>query len=147
MNGFDVFHEFFDGDDPQDQYEDSETAEEDDSGNISWDDDDTCYDDGDFMSSDDDLTDCDGDMISDDDDMTSDDDMISDDDESDSDDGLFLSESAVSDLLLKTFGIERPPGGFSSHSITFSGRKICATRHGCKGATNCDYAYGAPIGQ
>ena len=29
-----------------------------------------------------------------------------------------------------------------SGSIVFLGRrKLCATRHGCQGATSCDYAY------
>lgn len=34
-----------------------------------------------------------------------------------------------------------------SDEDTFKGYKICATRHGCTGATNCDYSYGAPIGR
>lgn len=29
----------------------------------------------------------------------------------------------------------------------FKAYKVCATRHGCTGATNCDYSLGAPIGR
>lgn len=31
-------------------------------------------------------------------------------------------------------------------NIEFSEVKICATRHGCSGATNCDYSMGSPVG-
>ena len=34
-----------------------------------------------------------------------------------------------------------------AEDISFTGRKICATRHGCTGTTNCDSSYGAPIGR
>lgn len=27
-------------------------------------------------------------------------------------------------------------------TVAHRGYKVCATRHGCSGATNCDYSYG-----
>ena len=80
----------------------------------------------------------------------SDDDNISDgtsDDEDFDNNILSVSEEAINDLLARASGVERPEGGFASHIVSFAGAKICATRHGCKGATNCDYAYGAPAGR
>lgn len=53
-------------------------------------------------------------------------------------DNLDVSNDDVEDLQNKAEGIER-----SEHrgEISF-GRKMCPTRHGCQGATDCDYSYG-----
>lgn len=70
-----------------------------------------------------------------------------DDGEDNDDDGLSVSDRAINDLLTRTAGIEQTAKATRTQGIHFAGSKICATRHGCKGATNCDYAYGAPIGR
>ena len=44
-------------------------------------------------------------------------------------------ESEVEDLQKKVEGIERKP---ISRNLSF-GSKVCPTRHGCQGATDCDY--------
>ena len=54
------------------------------------------------------------------------------------DDHLSVSEEDLSSLEEKSDGLERSE---SSSQITF-GRKMCPSRHGCQGATDCDYAYG-----
>lgn len=59
-------------------------------------------------------------------------------------DDLDVSSDDINSLKERTEGIERNE---SKTDDTFKGIKICATRHGCTGATNCDYSYGAPIGR
>lgn len=60
------------------------------------------------------------------------------------DDSLNVSSTDLNDLQEKSSGIERNEGEMDN---TLKGIKICATRHGCTGATNCDYSYGAPVGR
>ncbi len=115
---------------------DDDDLEDDDLDDDDLDDDDLDDDDLDDDDLDDDL-DGDGDL----------DDIIDDHDFDSTDDELAVSEKAINDMLAKATGVERPEGGFSSHIVSFAGARICATRHGCKGATNCDYAYGAPDGR
>lgn len=52
-------------------------------------------------------------------------------------DDLNIPDDDIDGLKEKADGVERSDG----EEISFKG-KICATRHGCQGATNCDYAYG-----
>lgn len=52
---------------------------------------------------------------------------------------LQVSEEEIRNLEARVEGMER-----SAHSPMPSyGRKMCPTRHGCQGATDCDYAYGS----
>lgn len=52
--------------------------------------------------------------------------------------GLDVSEDELSALEEKAEGIDR-----SEHNGEISfGMKMCPTRHGCQGATDCDYTYG-----
>lgn len=54
---------------------------------------------------------------------------------------LSFIEVSVTDILEiqnKAKGIERCE---INNEITH-GRKLCATRHGCQGATDCNYSYG-----
>ena len=171
MGNLEIFRDFLGGDSFSAEYmrDALGVLQEDDTGEICGDepdglelndpdDDDLEDDDLDDDLEDDDLDDddledddLDGDDI-DDDDLEDDgdlDDIIDDHDfDSDStDDELAVSEKAINDMLAKATGVERPEGGFSSHIVSFAGARICATRHGCKGATNCDYAYGAPDGR
>ncbi|MBP3471483.1 MAG: hypothetical protein J6K41_04515 [Paraprevotella sp.] len=60
------------------------------------------------------------------------------------DDNLGVSSDDVNELKERADGIERKDNEMDN---TIKGIKICATRHGCTGATNCDYGYGAPIGR
>ena len=55
------------------------------------------------------------------------------------DDGLDVSEDELSTLERKASDLDRSEAD-KSH-ISF-GRKMCPTRHGCQGATDCDYSYG-----
>lgn len=60
------------------------------------------------------------------------------------DDELSISSQDIDHLKEKAHGIERSK---DRNEISFKGIKICATRHGCTGATNCDYDLGAPVGR
>ena len=60
------------------------------------------------------------------------------------DDELSISSHDINYLKEKAEGIERSEFG---NETSFKGIKICATRHGCTGATNCNYSLGAPIGR
>ncbi len=53
------------------------------------------------------------------------------------DDHLGVSDSDVSSLQNRANGIERTK---NRHNQPFLG-KMCPTRHGCTGATNCNYDY------
>jgi len=55
------------------------------------------------------------------------------------DDGLTVSEDDLNSLEDKASQIERSDSDKSQISF---GRKMCPTRHGCQGATDCDYSYG-----
>lgn len=59
------------------------------------------------------------------------------------DDNLNTSSDDINHLKERAEGVERK----EKVDVTFKGIKICATRHGCTGATNCDYELGAPIGR
>lgn len=57
-------------------------------------------------------------------------------------DSVFISEgltmrNAIEELVCKAENIERVK---STTEIPF-GKKMCPTRHGCTGATNCNYEY------
>lgn len=59
-------------------------------------------------------------------------------------DGLSVTNDEMDNLLNKAIGVERAE---RKNDVSFKGVKICASRHGCSGATNCDHAYGAPVGR
>lgn len=50
---------------------------------------------------------------------------------------LDVSAKEIANLQEKVKNLART---HKSHMPDF-GRKMCPTRHGCKGATNCDYSY------
>ena len=52
-------------------------------------------------------------------------------------DGLDVSDHDLDSLQNQANGIEHSNNG---HNVSFMG-KMCPTRHGCTGATNCNYAY------
>jgi hypothetical protein len=60
------------------------------------------------------------------------------------DDNLDVSSEDIDKLEEKANGLSRK-GNEANDTIKCI--KICATRHGCTGATNCDYSLGAPIGR
>jgi len=51
---------------------------------------------------------------------------------------LAISASEITLLEKKAQGIKRA----KSVNVPPQGRKLCATRHGCQGATDCNYCYG-----
>lgn len=51
---------------------------------------------------------------------------------------LSVSMKDITDLRERATGIKRA----DTNVVTSLGRKMCPTRHGCQGATNCDYSYG-----
>lgn len=55
------------------------------------------------------------------------------------DDELTVSEDDLNSLEDKASQIDRSDSDKSQISF---GRKMCPTRHGCQGATDCDYSYG-----
>lgn len=55
-----------------------------------------------------------------------------------SDPGLDVTEKKIEDLTEKANGIERD----GDHDKVHEYRKVCPTRHGCQGATDCNYSYG-----
>ena len=63
--------------------------------------------------------------------------------ETSTDDNLNTSSDDINHLKERAIDVERN----DEIDNTFKGIKICATRHGCTGATNCDYSLGAPIGR
>lgn len=148
-----------DDDDVYNATDDDDVDDDTDDGDVAAADDDDVDDDTDDDDLDDDTDDGDVDAAADNDDIDADiddadldddginDDEILEDGDLDDDDRLSVSEEAINDLLARASDVERPEGGFASHTISFAGVKICATRHGCKGATNCDYSYGAPVRQ
>ena len=62
----------------------------------------------------------------------------------DLDDEIDVSDKELDELHNRADGIEREE---HHEGNILKGVKICATRHGCSGATNCDYEYGAPVGR
>lgn len=57
---------------------------------------------------------------------------------------LRISATQINDLKNRAFGLERAD---STQDAYLASYKFCPTRHGCSGATNCDYEYGAPVGR
>lgn len=55
------------------------------------------------------------------------------------DDSLILNQQDVEMLGEKAEGVERADAIDGDFDCSY---KLCATRHGCSGATNCDYSYG-----
>ena len=53
-------------------------------------------------------------------------------------DNLDVSNEDVDTLQDRAKGIERSEHG---NEISFGSKKMCPTRHGCTGATSCNYAY------
>ncbi len=63
-------------------------------------------------------------------------------------DSLGPSEDEIDNLMEQAEGFAGDDADVQdAEDISFTGRKICATRHGCTGTTNCDSSYGAPIGR
>ena len=56
------------------------------------------------------------------------------------DDSLSVSEDDLQSLEDKAAGIDRSEADKSQISF---GRKMCPTRGGCQGATDCNYSYGS----
>lgn len=52
---------------------------------------------------------------------------------------LCVSNADVNTLITRAKGVNR------AKPVTTSvyGRKMCPTRHGCQGATDCNYSYGS----
>lgn len=59
--------------------------------------------------------------------------------EGDNADHLSVSQEDVTTLEEKAQGVEREP----DYKTSFKGIKMCPTRHGCQGATDCNYSYGS----
>lgn len=57
---------------------------------------------------------------------------------------LDVFDSDIDELHEKASNVERAE---NHDATTFKGIKICATRHGCTGATNCDYDMSGPVGR
>lgn len=55
-------------------------------------------------------------------------------------DGEMDFESDLSDLELETADMEHSENEYNPAFFGHMGSKMCPTRHGCKGATYCDYA-------
>lgn len=53
---------------------------------------------------------------------------------------LDVTDEELDDIDEKIDGIDSDASDTTGSEPVFKGRKICATRHGCKGATNCDYS-------
>lgn len=57
---------------------------------------------------------------------------------------LGISDQDVDDVLNKSVVQEAEHNNEdNTNEETTLGRKCCPTRHGCQGATDCDYAYGS----
>lgn len=52
---------------------------------------------------------------------------------------LNVSDAELNALVEKAKGIERA----EPVTILVNARKMCPTRHGCQGATDCNYSYGS----
>lgn len=57
---------------------------------------------------------------------------------------LYISDVQINDLKNRAIGLERSD---RTQDACLASYKYCPTRHGCSGATNCDYDYGAPVGR
>lgn len=53
-----------------------------------------------------------------------------------------ISDSQINDLKNRALGLERADRTRDAYLASY---KICPTRHGCSGATNCDYSLSGPI--
>lgn len=60
------------------------------------------------------------------------------------DDELSVNIEEINQLRKRADGVQRTE---CHNELSFKGIKICATRHGCTGATNCDNELGAPVGR
>lgn len=60
-------------------------------------------------------------------------------DDSNDYDDLDVDDNDIEELEDNASGIDRHNPSFEGHDHS---KKWCPTRHGCTGATNCDYAYG-----
>ncbi len=54
--------------------------------------------------------------------------------------GLAVSDEELNNLADRAEGLERAE---HKDEPRFGSRKCCPTRHGCQGATDCDYSYGS----
>lgn len=57
---------------------------------------------------------------------------------------ICIGDSQFNDLKNRALGLERADRTQDAYLASY---KFCPTRHGCSGATNCDYEYGAPVGR
>ena len=57
---------------------------------------------------------------------------------------LKINTNLINDLKNRAIGLERADRTQDAYLASY---KYCPTRHGCSGATNCDYEYGAPVGR
>lgn len=58
--------------------------------------------------------------------------------------GLKIGTKQINDLRNRALGLERSDRTLDAYLASF---KICPTRHGCTGATNCDYELSGPVGR
>lgn len=57
---------------------------------------------------------------------------------------LQISEAQINDLKNRALGLDRAD---RTREAYLASVKVCPTRHGCSGATNCDYSLSGPIGR
>lgn len=57
---------------------------------------------------------------------------------------LKINTNQINNLKTRALGLERADRTQDAYLASY---KFCPTRHGCSGATNCDYEYGAPVGR
>lgn len=76
--------------------------------------------------------------------LSSDGDSLSDEspdvDESVDDEMLDVTDEELGDIDEKINDVDSDASDTTESEPVFKGRRNCATRHGCKGATNCDYS-------
>lgn len=57
---------------------------------------------------------------------------------------LHISDVQINDLKSRAHGLDRADRTQDAYLASF---KFCPTRHGCTGATNCDYELSGPVGR
>lgn len=57
---------------------------------------------------------------------------------------LRINTNQINDLKNRALGLERADRTKDAYLASF---KFCPTRHGCTGATNCDYSLSGPVGR
>ena len=57
---------------------------------------------------------------------------------------ICISDFQINDLKDRAIGLERAD---RTRDAYLASVKICPTRHGCTGATNCDYSMTGPVGR